>query len=453
LCPLPSALCLRILITELLITGSVHPVSYIKVPFIVVGMRTKLRGEWFMQGTLNEIDIRSILQLIELGQRTGELFVETYSSSFDLRFDGSALSQSARRNLSYPNTPIQPFWFVFFVNGKIAYAADRSSSNLARLRDYLRHYQAEVQLSQWENYSPAVITPEYGCLWQLMEQRVITPPQGQNIMQRMIIETLFDLLGLRQGIFNFEMGSAIAPQLTTLEIGSSIPHIIKQVQQWKQFHPHIQSPTQCPIITDKNRLQTALPPKSYKHLIRWTDGKTSLRQLSRYLGRDLVAIARAIYPYVQKGWIQLVDRSPHDFRSRTPESPQTSPHVVCIDDELTLSKSVEYMLTPHGYQVTFLSDPLNALSEVFHLQPDLILCDIAMPELEGYELCAMLRSSTRFRHTPIIMLTGKEGFIDRVRARLVGATDYLTKPFRESELLMLIEKYIGQGQPLSSPPN
>ncbi|NEO26635.1 MAG: response regulator, partial [Kamptonema sp. SIO4C4] len=309
------------------------------------------------------------------------------------------------------------------------------------------HYQGEVKLSQWETNSPAVITPEYGCLWQLMEQRIITPPQGQSIIQRMISETLFDLLGLRQGIFSFEMGAAIAPQLTTLEIGSSIPKIMKQVQQWKQFHPHIQSPTQCPILTDQSRLQAALPPKSYKSLARWADGKTSLRQLSRYLGRDLVAIARAIYPYVQKGWIQLLDNTPHEPTPPANDPPKQRPHIVCVDDEITLSKSVEYMLTPHGYQVTLLTDPLTALSQVFHLQPDLILCDIAMPELEGYELCAMLRSSTRFRQTPIIMLTGKEGFIDRVRARLVGATDYLTKPFGEGELLMLIEKYIGQGQP------
>jgi twitching motility two-component system response regulator PilG len=70
-----------------------------------------------------------------------------------------------------------------------------------------------------------------------------------------------------------------------------------------------------------------------------------------------------------------------------------------------------------------------------------------MPELDGYELCAMLRKSTAFRQTPIVMLTGRDGFIDRVKARMVGATDYLTKPFGESELLMLVEKYVGVGQP------
>lgn len=120
--------------------------------------------------------------------------------------------------------------------------------------------------------------------------------------------------------------------------------------------------------------------------------------------------------------------------------------MVCIDDDITTGKTLEYILKQKGYEVCAINNPLRALSLVFDIRPDLILCDIAMPELEGYEICAMLRHSTAFRQTPIIMLTGMDGFIDRVRARMVGATDYLTKPFGENELLMLLEKYIGPGE-------
>jgi twitching motility two-component system response regulator PilG len=87
-----------------------------------------------MQGKLHEIDIRSILQLIELGQRTGKLFVEAYSvhnSSFtgDARRKGLALCTS--------KSLIEQYWFVFFLNGQFVYVAD-SDSSLSRLRDYLR---------------------------------------------------------------------------------------------------------------------------------------------------------------------------------------------------------------------------------------------------------------------------------------------------------------------------
>jgi twitching motility two-component system response regulator PilG len=108
-------------------------------------------------------------------------------------------------------------------------------------------------------------------------------------------------------------------------------------------------------------------------------------------------------------------------------------------------QSVEKILDGQGYEATSIGNPLKALGLLFQLQPNLILCDITMPELDGYELCVMLRHSTAFRQTPIVMLTGKDGFLDRVKARMVGATDYLTKPFGSSELLALVEKYIGPG--------
>ena len=66
-----------------------------------------------------------------------------------------------------------------------------------------------------------------------------------------------------------------------------------------------------------------------------------------------------------------------------------------------------------------------------------------MPELDGHELCSMFRKSVAFSQIPIIMLTGKDGFIDRIKAHMVGATEYLTKPFREKELLTIVERYLG----------
>jgi twitching motility two-component system response regulator PilG len=404
-----------------------------------------------MQGTLNEIDIRSILQLLELGQRTGELLVEAYSSH--TMITGGDVSSKGLRTRPYPEAKPRSlglFWFVFFLNGQIVYAAD-SDGSLSRLRDYLRRYKANAALDQLEHPSIASTNaPEYGYLWALLENHVITPAQGRSILQSMVHETLFDLLSLHNGYFIFEIGPALAPQLTTLEIAPLVTKIMKQVQEWKQFHPHIQSPNHCPMITDDAQLRAALPENAFRTLARWADGQTSLRQLSRYLNRDLLTLARAIYPYVQQGWIQLLPSTVQEtpaVRREWEFSTTVShvPRVVCIDDDLTIGKTVEYILQAKGYEVTAIRNPLKALTLVFQLKPDLILCDLAMPQLDGYELCGMLRKSTAFRQTPIIMLTGKDGFIDRVRARMVGATDYLTKPFGASELLMLLEKYIGPG--------
>lgn len=392
-----------------------------------------------MQGNLSEIDIRSILQLIELGQRTGELFVEAYSSIVS-----STGTQPTQRSLAGQS------WFVFCFNGQIIYAT-QSAGSLFRLRDYLRRYKADTALDQIQvPYMASTNAPEYGYLWALLENHILTPAQGRNIIHSMIHETLFDLLSLHQGSFTFEMGSALAPQLTSLEISSLLAKIVKQVQQWKQFHPHIQSPNQCPVISDPAELQVALPVNTFNTLRRWADGHTSIRQMARYLNRDVLSVAKAIYPFVQQGLVQLFYEpsvAPANSKKEW-SSPETKvPKVVCIDDDNVIRKTVESILNEHGYEATAISSPLKALSLVFQIKPDLILCDIAMPELDGYEICAMLRNSSAFRQTPIVMLTGIDGFIDRVQARMAGATDYFTKPFGESELLMLVEKYIGPGCP------
>ncbi|MDJ0846036.1 response regulator [Crocosphaera sp.] len=398
-----------------------------------------------MQGTLNEIDIRSILQLIELGQRTGELLIEAYQTSLGYQTYDRQLSQLSG---SQPiTTEVQRiFWLVFFVNGQIVYTIPSKNRGCRRLRDYLSRYHINILPQELETLPVSHNEIEYAYLWQLIETHRLTPEQGKTIIQQMVQETLFDLLSLRQGAFIFEMGLGLDPLLTSLEIGPLVREMMKEVQQWKQLHPYFQSPQQALNITEKRQLQETLPEKAYEQLLHWADGKTSLRRLSRRLQRNLGSLARSIYPYVERGWLHpTIATSPSASKPQTfwnEPTPAQNPHVVCLDDDRTIGQILEGILKKNDYQISLITDPLSGLSLIFELNPDIILCDIAMPKLDGYEICAMLRHSRAFQYTPIIMLTGKEGFIDRIRARMMGATDYLTKPFGEQELLLLIDKYI-----------
>ncbi len=395
-----------------------------------------------MQGNLNEIDICSILQLIELGQRTGQLWVEAHTSHQSNKLSGEEIFRYRQGGDSVPQS-----WFVFFLNGQIVYC-QAGDSSLLRINDYLRHYRVEKRLESKQLASlTSTNSPEYAYIWALLEQNIITPKIARTIIYGLIQETLFDLLSLHQGSFIFDLGTALVPQLTTLEIAPLVAKITKQVQEWKQLYPHIQSTEQLPILADIAKLAAALPEATVKKLHNWADGKTSLRQLARYLNRDILTVAKAIYPYIQQGWLQLVYSETYkaNKQKQNPEVENYKGRIVCIEDTLVICETIESILKLQGYEAISITNPLQALSLVFQIQPDLILCDIAMPELDGYDICAMLRHSTTFRLVPIIMLTGKNGFIDRVRARMVGATDYLTKPFTDQELLMLVEQYLIPG--------
>lgn len=116
------------------------------------------------------------------------------------------------------------------------------------------------------------------------------------------------------------------------------------------------------------------------------------------------------------------------------------PIIACIDDSKTVQKKVKMTLQPVGYRVISVLDATNALRELSRNMPVLILMDINMPDINGYDLCSMLKRSQKFQDVPIIMLTGRDGIIDRMRAKLVGANKYLTKPFEPQELINIVRK-------------
>ena len=122
--------------------------------------------------------------------------------------------------------------------------------------------------------------------------------------------------------------------------------------------------------------------------------------------------------------------------------PKSTYKIVCVDDSPTMLKEISYFLDDESFSVSTISDPVKALMQIVRLKPDLILLDVRMSGINGYELCRLLRNHSYFKNTPIIMVTGNTGIIDRVKARLVGASGYLTKPFTQSDLLKIVFRHL-----------
>ena len=118
--------------------------------------------------------------------------------------------------------------------------------------------------------------------------------------------------------------------------------------------------------------------------------------------------------------------------------------IMVIDDSSTIRRSAEIFLGQAGYQVILASDGFDALAKINDYHPDLIFCDILMPRLDGYQTCALIKKSARFRNTPVIMLSSKDGLFDRARGSIVGSNEYLTKPFTKDSLLKTVRNYTVQ---------
>lgn len=116
--------------------------------------------------------------------------------------------------------------------------------------------------------------------------------------------------------------------------------------------------------------------------------------------------------------------------------------IMVVDDSLTIRKALSGILEKNDYRVVTAEDGSHALERLTETVPDLVLLDITMPWMDGYQVCKHIKEKAMTRKVPVVMLSGKDGIFDRVRGKLAGCNDYVTKPFDPDGLLKTIKKYL-----------
>src|SRR6185436_16875056 len=123
-----------------------------------------------------------------------------------------------------------------------------------------------------------------------------------------------------------------------------------------------------------------------------------------------------------------------------------STRIMVVDDEPAIGKLLFYQLSGFGYQVSYIQDGLSALQRLTAERPDLVLLDVMMPQISGWEICREIRA---YSTVPVIMLTAKSGDPDIVTGLEAGADDYITKPFSMAQLHARIEAVLRRASPVS----
>ena len=118
--------------------------------------------------------------------------------------------------------------------------------------------------------------------------------------------------------------------------------------------------------------------------------------------------------------------------------------VMVVDDSKTIRRTAETLLAKEGCVVQTAVDGFEALAMIADQQPHIIFVDIMMPRLDGYQTCALIKNNQQFKSTPVIMLSSKDGLFDKAKGRVVGAEQYLTKPFTRDELIQAIRQFVPQ---------
>ena len=116
--------------------------------------------------------------------------------------------------------------------------------------------------------------------------------------------------------------------------------------------------------------------------------------------------------------------------------------ILVVDDSATVRKLIAGKLEKSGHEVICAVDGVDALEKIEEVVPDLILLDINMPRMDGYQVCKLIRNNHATANVPVVMISGKDGFFDKVRGRMSGTTGYITKPFGPETLMKALETYI-----------
>ena len=124
--------------------------------------------------------------------------------------------------------------------------------------------------------------------------------------------------------------------------------------------------------------------------------------------------------------------------------------VLLIDDEPIYYKMIVHALKPHGYEVEFARTGMDGLQTVPLFKPDVIITDVRLPDLSGYEVAQRLRRDPRFENIPLIFLTSQADLSNKLKAFEVGADDYLSKPFQPEELVARVGMLVRRGEILRS---
>ena len=342
--------------------------------------------------------------------------------------------RSGRMTLTDPSDPSQS-WRVYFGGGQIHFA-ESTMGQSARLPYLLQKFLPRLEVStQFQ-----LVTSDYPFLCQYWRSQDLSLQDIRKVLALFTQEALIQFLAIPQGHLQVENTIGLDPLLLAVPFKQIILPVREQISLWGQMRTFISSPFQRPFVQDRDQLlefvwQATDNAQQLQDLNSSLDENLCLYELANRLNTEIKTLAQLLQPLIQAGSVGI-----HPYGSAVEAEP-ICPVVVCVDDSQTIQQFVKLALESSGYDVLSLLDPTVALPKILEHQPVVILMDIEMPQMDGYELCQKLRQESRLREVPVIMLTGRDGIVDRLRARMVGCTAYLNKPFNPQELLALVQKH------------
>jgi len=390
-------------------------------------------------------------------------------------------------------------WQLYFGMGRLLWASGgehprrrwRRQLNSVSDADSLKGHYSEGHLRDGDHYE----CWDFHLLLALHKRKILSAEQVRGVMRGIIHEILFDLH--RQGIalctseqaypnapnhcgqqvFTRQWKTGIRPSQEMvvppswgLDSTASIQAAKDSWMQWREQGFTHASPNQAPKLLNLKELAAKTSEKVYKNLVKLVTGDRTLRDLAVVMKMDYLKLARSLHPYIRQNLIgletipdfpptaspQAQTKQKENLQRRaddqslsaparstiatTSQKPQR-PLVAFVDDSEQSRQIMNNIVTKGGYDFMGIGDSVQAITLLLEKQPQLIFLDLMMPNVNGYELCSQIRKISVLKEVPIVIVTGNDGIVDRMRAKVVGASNFISKPIDRSEVLTLALQY------------
>lgn len=291
---------------------------------------------------------------------------------------------------------------------------------------------------------------EYALLKLWVTQQRITQEQAEKFIRTAISEVLFDTMQSEDVTEKIQYRKPTTSSFPLIDIEAAVADAEKFYTIWQHAQLSAYSPNQAPVAKQPDQLRQLSSAQLYQTLIGQLNGQRTLRDLAVEMRQSVIDIASVLLRCVQLGLVEfttIADLPTLVFRPNSPDPPPTAAPstnllVACIDDSAMVRNMMEKLVVSSGYQFLGIDDPLRAVGILLTRKPDFIFLDLVMPNINGYEICEKLRKISCFRHTPIVILTGSDGYANRLRSNFAGASDFLAKPLNAEAVLTVINKHL-----------
>lgn len=326
-------------------------------------------------------------------------------------------------------------WRLYLEEGELIYASavqqafDRLEFHLRQMGRSMPSLASAVRvqvrlLFETRQSRPETLSPDYQAIQWLLEQQYLTAHQAASLVEILAQEAMQSLLAISTGSYNIIDRSQFDDWFSVCRL-----NLRQLIQSCSEESKPVRASTKLGLVDGGSPVVPFVPMAAPRGP---APSQTTFYQtpFEAPAARDPASVQSFALPQ---------SFAPPSSPSREVPSPEHQRYrVVCVDDSPTILKLIHSYLEEDDFSVIMINDPVRALMQVVRCKPDLVLLDVEMPSLDGYELCSLLRRHPAFKSIPIVMVTGNTGFVDRARARLVGASGYLTKPFSRSELLKMV---------------